>query len=224
MQLNRFVYDTNLRSLEMELMMADFPEEVIWLLRQEMPLGWRENFYMPFDTQAFGCRLKGMLCFEQAPVNDLYRFASFELELPEDTDALVWKFRFDRNEGMAMGLREAVNLMHGRPVYRDYRYDRQRLGYWLELSPGEEGFEVVRSSSDFSIDDALDRGLFKRRLGSEACLEIAEALRKGDRVKVDVNGKTVYVEVLLGRERLELTNAAGRPAKLNWWELFVNRR
>jgi|GEM_PF-2681475 len=222
-RIDRNVYDANLRLLEVELEMAEFPDDVTWDLRQEMPWCWRANFAVGFETGAFNGPKKGVLFFQQMRVNSLYRWSAFDLELPGDSGAMVERCRFERVEELAVGLREAVNLMMGRPVFRDYLRDPEGRGYWLELVQGENGYEVCRSASEFLVETALDTGMFRRRLGAAECLELAEALYKGDRVQVDVNGKTVFVEVDLYNARLVLTNAAGKPAKLNWWELFMRR-
>lgn len=222
MQVDRKLYDANLRMLEVELEMAGFPDDVTWDLRREMPWSWREHFTVTLETFAYGYALKGMLFFEQMPVNDMYRFAAFELEVVGDTD--VPKSRFERREGVSVGLREAINLMRGRPVYLDYTHDPNRQGHWVELTAMDDEPHVpLKSCWEFSVDAALERGLFRRRLGADGCFDLARKLEKGDRVRLEINGKTVFVEVDLLRERLTLTNAAGKPAKLNWWELFLAR-
>jgi len=208
--------------LEVELELAGFPDDVTWDLRREMPWSWREYFTVVLETYAHGCALKGMLFFEQMPVNDMYRFAAFELEVVGDTD--MPKSRFERREGVAVGLREAVNLMRGRPVYLDYTHDPHRQGYWVVLAGMPDGLHMpTRSGWEFSVAAALERGLFRRRLGTEGCFDLARKLEKGDRVRLEINRKTVFVEVDLVHDRLLLTNAAGKPAKLNWWELFLAR-
>jgi len=222
MQVDRKLYDANLRMLEVELELAGFPDDVTWDLRREMPWSWREFFTVTLETFAYGCALKGMLFFQQMPVNDMYRFAAFELEVIGDTE--VPKSRFERTEGVAVGLREAVNLMRGRPVYLDYTHDPHRKGYWVRLMESPDGPHIpLRSGWEFSVDAALERGLFRRRLGTEGCYDLARKLEKGDRVRLEINGKKVFVEVDLVHDRLLLTNVAGKPAKLNWWELFLAR-
>ena len=225
MRIDRKLYDANLRLLEVELEMAEFPEDVTWDLRQEMPREWREHFGVVFETFAFGYALKGRLYFEQVPANDTYRFACFEVEFTGEKEMPITVCRFDRREGVSVGLREALNLMQRRPVYLDYKHNRNREGYWVELTENRLGEPVVCASPiSFLVEVALERGLFRKRLGAEACYELARALEKGDHARVEINGKEVFVDVDLLNERLVLTNSAGRPAKLHWWEVFFAGR
>jgi hypothetical protein len=227
MQTERKLYDANLRLLEVELEMADFPDEVTWDLRQEMPWKQREQFTVAFETNVFGGQLKGVLYFQLNPGNEVYRFDAFEVELGKKVEGRVRSCRFERGLGYSVGLREAVNLMQGRPVHRYYRNDPSGsgYGYWLELRElGEDRYEVAPGIMVKEPFYMLETGLFTKRLGIEACRRIAEQLQRGDRVRVEVNGKVVFVEVDAKKEQLLLTNGAGRPARLNWWEVFIGRK
>lgn len=224
--IERKLYDANLRMLEVELELAGFPDDVTWDLRREMPWSWPAFFSLEYETLAYGFALKGVLYFEHMLVTDTYRFISFDVEFVAETEAIVLKYSFRRRTGYSVGLREAINLMHGRPVYRDYRHDPLRKGYWLELKRKTDDGEytLVRNRIDFMTMTALERGFFGKRLGSGGCMKLADQLDGGDKARVEIGAKTIFVEVDLARERLALTNTAGKQAKLNWWELFVKRK
>ncbi|WP_188936969.1 hypothetical protein [Puia dinghuensis] len=224
--MERKLYDANLRMLEVELELAGFPDDVTWDLRQEMPWGWRERFLVEYETKAFGFSLKGVLYFQQLLVNDAYRFSSFDVALVGEVNALTVKCSFPRVKGYSVGLREAINLMHGRPVFRDYRFDPLQQGYWLELrqktDKGE--FTLARNRSTFNTHAALDDALFGKRLGAADRNVLADQLDLGDRAKMHLVGKDFFMEVDLAHERLVLTNVQGKPAKINWWDVFLKRK
>lgn len=221
MRVTRKLYDANLQLLDAELEMVGFPEEVLWLLRISMPMSWPDSFSVEFETEAYGHRFKGTLWFQQMRTNSIYRFSGFDVELTDTHGALVKKHSFERM-GYAVNLREAINLMHGRPVYRDPERDALSQGYWFELrqEAGDEHYTLLQHRTCFLSMEGIEKALLDKRMSALECLHLADKLDAGDRVLLEMGGSTVFVEIDLARERLLFRDSEGRPVQWVWRKLF----
>jgi len=213
--------EANLRLLSEEIRGAGFPEAVLVDLRRQMGQRNAGDMLLFFETEMEGRQVKGSLYLERESAEGPFRFAHFDVDLGKDPGAPVRENSFVRGSGYAVSLREAVNLMEGRSVYREPAFDPVRQGYWVSLGktgPISGMYLLDYTRSDFRAEVAIRDSPLVQWLDLGAQEKLAGELRQGDRVRLelDVAGKSraVFVEADPGVGRLRVTDSSWKVVEL----------
>lgn len=219
--MERELMEVNLRLLSEEISGAGFPEAVLVDLRRQMGQRFAGDMLLFFETEMVGCPVKGSLYLERESADGPFRFAHFDVGLGKDSGAPVRENSFVRGSGYAVSLREAVNLMEGRSVYREPAFDAARQGYWVSLSKtgpiaGMHLLDYMRS--DFRVEVAIRESPLPRWLDLGAQEKLAAGLRQGDRVQLELKTagqrRMVFVEADPGVQRLRVTDSSRKIVEL----------
>jgi hypothetical protein len=130
-------------------------------------------------------------------------FLSFLIvKLREGSEAPVKENIFMMANEDRVSLREALNLMHGRAVYREPAFDPLKQGYWMTLNDAKQnwGFGWIdQDRNGFRVEKAMSESILCLGLDSLEMLKVADALKRGDRVPVNMEltglEKTIWAEV-----------------------------
>jgi hypothetical protein len=192
--------EENVRVLAAEIRAAGFPESVVADLQRQIGQRNGGDMMLFFQAEVDDRKVLGNLYLERESKDGSYRFAHFEVDLGKDSKAPVRENSFVRGSGYAVSLREAVNLMVGRSIYREPDFDPSRQGYWVSLSRTGpiSGMHLLEyNRSDFNVEVAIRESQLVRWLDGAAQQELAFQLRQGDLVKLKVGPKERRIEVLV---------------------------
>jgi hypothetical protein len=209
--------EANLRELAQEIRAMGLPESVVADLEKRAWENRSSDLVVYFDAQMEGLPVKGMLSLEREPAFDLLKTDYLRVDLGENTVAKYKDHFFDLNSTDELTLREAVNLMEGRPVYRPDTTDPGANGYWLLLDgkAADKTFQLPDIlASRFVPERVIRESPLAQHLDGPAQEKLAAQLARGDRVEVEVGPpertRTIYVQVDLLPERLRVTNSEGQ--------------
>ena len=192
--------EENLRELSAEIREAGFPESVVADLRKQWGQRKAGDMLLFFQAQVEGRKVLGSLYFEREMRDGPFRFAHFDVDLGKGSVAPVGENCFVRGSGYAVSLREAVNLMEGRSIYREPAFDPTGQGYWVSLSRSGAvaGMHLQNyDRSDFNVAVAIRESELVRWLDGPAQEKLAGRLRQGDLVKLAIGPKSRRIEVLV---------------------------
>jgi hypothetical protein len=192
--------EENLGALTAEIREAGFPESVVADLARQMGQRKGGDIMLFFEAEVNDRRVLGNLYLERVSKDGPFRFAHFDVDLGKDSVAPVRENSFVRGSGYAVSLREAVNLMEGRSIYREPAFDPSRQGYWVSLSRTGpiSGMHLQEyNRSDFNTEVAIRESQLVRWLDMKAQEKLAGQLRQGDLVKLEIGPKFRRVEVLV---------------------------
>jgi hypothetical protein len=134
---------------------------------------------------------------------------------------MVKENSFVRGSGYAVNLREAVNLMEGRSIYRQPAFDPVGQGYWVSLSTNEPfgGMRLLEyDRNDFKVEPAIGESPLAWWLDLAAREKLAGELREGSRVRLEVGPssrkRVIFVEVDALEQRLRFTDSRLREVEL----------
>jgi hypothetical protein len=150
--------EDNARVLAAEIRAAGFPESVVADLQRQMGQRKGGDMMLFFQAEVDNRKVLGNLYLERESTDGPFRFAHFEVDLGKDSTAPIRENSFVRGSGYAVSLREAVNLMEGRSIYREPAFDTSHQGYWVSLNrtgpiSGIHLQEYTRS--DFNVEVAI---------------------------------------------------------------------
>ncbi len=192
--------EENVRVLAAEIRAAGFPESVLADLQRQMGQRKGGDMMLFFQAEVDDRKVLGNLYLEREPTDGPFRFAHFDVDLGKNSTAPVRENSFVRGSGYAVSLREAVNLMEGRSIYREPDFDPSRQGYWVSLSRTGpiSGMHLLEyNRSDFNVEVAIRESQLVRWLDLTSQQELAFQLRQGDLVKLEVGPKERRIEVLV---------------------------
>ena len=194
------VMEENLRALAAEIRGAGFPENVVADLQRQMGQNKSSDIMLFYQAQVDGRKVMGSLYLERESANGPYRFAHFDVDLGKNSLAPFTENSFVRGSGYAVTLREAVNLMEGRSIYREPAFAPSRQGYWSSLSrtgPVAGVYLQEYTRSDFNVAVAIRESQLARWLDTPAQERLAGQLRQGDLVKLSLGPKHHQIELLV---------------------------
>jgi hypothetical protein len=212
--MEREVMEENLRALAAEIRGAGFPESVVADLQRQMGQRQGGDMMLFFQAEVDDRKVLGNLYLERETADGPFRFAHFDVDLGKDSAAPVRENSFVRGSGYAVSLREAVNLMEGRSIYREPAFDPSRQGYWVSLSrtgPISDMHLQEYNRSDFNVEVAIRESQLPRWLDMAAQQKLAGQLRQGDLVRVPVGPKDRQVEVLVEADPLAMDLRVSYP-------------
>jgi hypothetical protein len=224
--MEREVWEENYRQLSAEItewgeVQAGFPERVLADLRREMEQRKGGDIMLFYDTEVEGRPVKGSLYFERESAGGPFRWVHFEVDLGKDSGTMVKENSFVRGSGYAVNLREAVNLMEGRSIYREPAFDPARQGYWVSLSANGPfaGMHLLEyDRNDFVVEPAIRESPLAWWLDRAAQEKLSGELREGKRVRLEVGPsarkRVIFVEVDALEQRLRFTDSRQREVEL----------
>jgi hypothetical protein len=212
--------EVNLRELTTEILAIGLPESVAEDLQRQTAQEWKGHLSLPFDTQVEGLPVKGHLHLERPSTFGLLEVDYLHVDVGDDPAAKYIENNFFFPSD-AVTLREAVNLMEGRTVYRPITAENRPYHFWLYLD--RVGIpDTIQSLgiilSDFRPERAIRESPLGRFLDEPAQEKLAAQLLGGDRVKVEVGPpgreRTVYLETDIWVERLRATDSQRQEVRL----------
>jgi hypothetical protein len=213
--------EKNLLELAEEIRRAGFPENALVDLKRELDRAPNGFIYLSFEKGLDREGLRGTIYLEPEQLSGLYRFSHFDLDLGPDAEAPIRQNTFVRREGSGVTLVEAVNLMEGRSVFRDFGFDHISEACWVSLDPryGVAGvYPEVYFDNSFRPETAIRDSPLAPYLSKPALEKLLGQLRRGDpaEVSIEVGGesRTVIVTADPREERLRLTGSRGESVDL----------
>ncbi len=190
--MERVEMEENLRALTAEIRGAGFPESVIADLRRQMDQRKGEDMMLFFQAEVDARKVIGSLYLERVSADGPFRFAHFDVDLGKDSVGPIRENSFVRGSGYAVSLREAVNLMEGRSIYREPAFDAAHQGYWVSLSrkgPVSGMHLQEYNRIEFNVESAIRESELVRWLDMAAQQKLAGQLRQGDSVTLSIGPK-----------------------------------
>jgi hypothetical protein len=202
--------EANVRELAEEIRRFGLPESVITDMQKQVSENKNNDLMLFFETTVEGQVVKGSLSVKWEPTYDSLKPEYLTVHLGDNPAAMHKSHRFIPYSE-AVTLREAVNLMEGRPVYRVNPKDSAK-GYWLFLasSAGDNSAKLLDFVSKFKPEKAIGESPLGKWLDSAAQIVLGEQLRWGERVRVEIGApgqeKPFYIEADVRGGRLRVTD------------------
>jgi len=211
----------NLRLLQEEIRKAGFGDPVREELEKKARLVKEQAFYIPFAAKVDGRPVKGELYLERESLQRDLVWRHFTLDLGKDSTAYFKENKFLVSYGYATSLREAYNLMHGRYIYREPEFDRDRRSYWASLDFGRQIAGYTRLdffASDFKMNQAILDSSLNKYLIPPQKIALAAALEQGDRKGLELSvmgvSKKVWAEASPVFKKIRLSDARDKTIEL----------
>ena len=218
--------ETNLRELAEQIRAMGLPESVVEDLRLKAEKNKIGDLKLNFSTRVGAAPVKGSLLLERESPSGLLTAEYLWIDLSENPAAKHRGQFFDPNAPEKVTLREAVNLMEGRAVFRPNPADATK-GYWVSLDPTaiyRPAQEPQILASSFKPEKAIENSPLAGWLNSAAQIVLGAELRWGERVQVEIGKagqeRTIYVEADVRGARLRVTD--GNRKELAWPELKMS--
>jgi hypothetical protein len=213
--------EQHVRELSAEIVNAGFPYVVLADLRRELRGLAPGYLTLPFTDGLGRSGVTGSVYLEPEWPSGFYRFRHFDVDLGQAGETLIRQQTFDRILGYSFNLREAVNLMEGRFIYREPLKDQLSGGYWVSLNPrpvvaGDHEYDY--DFSDFTPEKAIRDSLLYHYLLPLDREKLVSEIRQGDRAEVNFlfggTMRQVFVEAQPRMEQLKLTGKRGERVGL----------
>ena len=123
------------------------------------------------------------------PPNYTFHLTHFEVRLGRYSKARVTTNTFSCHPAYAVNVREAINLMEERSVYRSPTIDPLRRGYWIKLDDSGlvSGYRCLDfNRNGFRVESGLKTAGIWELLDEERRAELVRALERGDRMQLSL--------------------------------------
>ena len=208
------ISEEHMQQLDKKIAAIGLPEEYTETMRKEAAAAQKGYFLLFHRTEIDALPVEVALGFQERKEGGKdFQPDLMSVRLESHPQNLVNRNVFYLPTGSDVSIREAVNLMQGRAIYRASEIPGDD-NHWMRLDSGKE-FHGIRSpyivKGHLDVAEWLKRSPLNKKVSSEEKAAIVKGLEQGDRYALDREQTgTIYLEASPEKDRVDMKNENGK--------------